>query len=178
MQNVVIFQSTLPRRERLALDQKISVPILISIHAPAKGATVSIGRTTFDQIISIHAPAKGATVSWTFVSAFCNNFNPRSREGSDLHCIPLPICSTYFNPRSREGSDCTGRVPHRRWYTISIHAPAKGATRTNRVVYISLIISIHAPAKGATICGRKFDTENKYFNPRSREGSDNLWTKI
>ena len=34
--------------------------------------------------ISIHAPAKGATFITNIVSTFYNNFNPRSREGSDL----------------------------------------------------------------------------------------------
>ena len=83
----------------------------------------------------------------------CKDFNPRSREGSDLCAsfrIPRnsPFQSTLprrerpsrvtlhtpysnnFNPRSREGSDydlrhtlCTD--------LISIHAPAKGATGTS-----------------------------------------------
>ena len=34
---------------------------------------------------------------------------------------------------------------------ISIHAPAKGATRKDRYTPTSFQISIHAPAKGATI---------------------------
>ena len=34
---------------------------------------------------------------------------------------------------------------------ISIHAPAKGATNTNKEGVAQLKISIHAPAKGATI---------------------------
>ena len=33
----------------------------ISIHAPAKGATLKLITSTFSPIISIHAPAKGAT---------------------------------------------------------------------------------------------------------------------
>ena len=78
----------------------------ISIHAPAKGATlqdhyddyVTIFQSTLPRRerrdrgrcvhhrngISIHAPAKGAT-SVTFCDNFItNDFNPRSREGSDL----------------------------------------------------------------------------------------------
>ena len=78
-------------------------------------------------VISIHAPAKGAT-KYRLINQVCiKNFNPRSREGSDCrfrlcnrictisihapakgatsglrlkHCI---MCD--FNPRSREGSD-------------------------------------------------------------------------
>ena len=56
--------------------------------------------------------------------------------------------------------------------TISIHAPAKGATAHTHAETKRIIISIHAPAKGATgqvavQAGAVGD-----FNPRSREGSD------
>ena len=79
----------------------------------------------------------------------------------------------YFNPRSREGSDSYGQTTTIT-STISIHAPARGATqsiyknmpvsqqfqstlpRGERLVYIlrfpcNIQISIHAPARGATI---------------------------
>ena len=35
---------------------------MISIHAPAKGATIEKRKYFFDITISIHAPAKGATL--------------------------------------------------------------------------------------------------------------------
>ena len=54
-----------------------------------------------------------------------------------------------FNPRSREGSD--------------LEVQANDLTKT---------ISIHAPAKGATIIRQHTGITGKYFNPRSREGSD------
>ena len=57
-----------------------------------------------------------------------DHFNPRSREGSDAQCGKCVERRLDFNPRSREGSDLVallpGHVPR-----ISIHAPAKGATR-------------------------------------------------
>ena len=56
------FQSTLPRRERLADNVKVWCPLLISIHAPAKGAT-DVENETYRTLV---------------------NFNPRSREGSDI----------------------------------------------------------------------------------------------
>ena len=55
--------------------------------------------------ISIHAPAKGATLEEFSDSPVLGDFNPRSREGSDR---PFPATGTFphhFNPRSREGSD-------------------------------------------------------------------------
>ena len=77
--------------------------------------------------------------------------------------------------------------------TISIHAPARGATAECFWIDFILIISIHAPARGATFfCTRVVPTtlfqstlpqgERRYsvniffapvnFNPRSRKGSD------
>ena len=55
------FQSTLPRRERQKLPARMVPFRSISIHAPAKGATIHQSKSTHYCIISIHAPAKGAT---------------------------------------------------------------------------------------------------------------------
>ena len=33
----------------------------VSIHAPARGATTPYGRLTYREVVSIHAPARGAT---------------------------------------------------------------------------------------------------------------------
>ena len=55
---------------------------------------------------------------------------------------------------------------------ISIHAPAKGATGQAGNVCRRIQISIHAPAKGATSRWQLKRGRTKYFNPRSREGSD------
>ena len=54
-----------------------------------------------------------------------------------------------FNPRSREGSDLPNRILFL-FPTISIHAPAKGATVKSWSPINTELISIHAPAKGAT----------------------------
>ena len=78
---------------------------IISIHAPARGATTYLRHTLRIHTISIHAPARGATClvlprlpeSW--------HFNPRSREGSDQLSGFQGCTWGYFNPRSREGSD-------------------------------------------------------------------------
>ena len=41
-----------------------------------------------------------------------------------------------------------------------------------------LIISIHAPAKGATRPNHLHRTDHVYFNPRSREGSDSIKERV
>ena len=104
--------------------------ITISIHAPAEGATESVGSFIAGSIfqstlprrerhtdiatcevarkISIHAPAEGATIlQISIYSAFVN-----------------------FNPRSRGGSDTKNAGKNILFYNISIHAPAEGATNT------------------------------------------------
>ena len=55
--------------------------------------------------ISIHTPAKGVTESLHKYIITHKNFNPHSREGSDLVCKHKKKIHSYFNPHSREGSD-------------------------------------------------------------------------
>ena len=103
------------------------------------------------------------------------NFNPRSREGSDVfstHPLSQRVIfqSTLprgerleeiervfgvkdFNPRSREGSDHRRQNKLPGLLEISIHAPARGATRARCGVVFYIAISIHAPARGATRIG-------------------------
>ena len=107
--------------------------------------------------ISIHAPAKGATSAMSSFWTLETNFNPRTREGCDcFRCqwsIPL---WRNFNPRTREGCDV---IFCKSFWTIliSIHAPAKGATRVPSGSCVVFHISIHAPAKGATNYYEGFD---------------------
>ena len=99
-------------------------------------------------------------------------FNPRSREGSDSAVLALvPISSQfqstlprgerrYLNPRIVVNGTISIHAPargatvrrfrFRRFFVISIHAPARGATYWRLNVRPNANISIHAPARGAT----------------------------
>ena len=99
------FQSTLPRGERHFRSGKFANYMSISIHAPARGATIYGRRKTQRRKISIHAPARGATFRVYQAYIGLKNFNPRSREGSDNKEDPAVFGHRNFNPRSREGSD-------------------------------------------------------------------------
>ena len=80
----------------------------ISIHAPAKGATGAGRLNIAFNTISIHAPAKGATrpFFWSPRTARFQSTLPRRERPSDsLQALFLP---GHFNPRSREGSDVEG----------------------------------------------------------------------
>ena len=61
---------------------------------------------------------------------------------------------------------------------ISIHAPVKGATRPPVAHPTWPEISIHAPVKGATFGVGVHAHVLADFNPRSREGSDWLTVPI
>ena len=102
------------------------------------------------------------------------------------------FCYVNFNPHSREGSDLliNDRIP----YTdISIHTPAKGVTYRVPCQPLYNLISIHTPAKGVTqsVSSRTMlkpfqstlprrewlrlllhSVRSTHFNPHSREGSD------
>ena len=124
-----LFQSTLPRGERRSRRQRLFEIARISIHAPARGATV---------VSILTCPSN-------------SYFNPRSREGSDVCFRVYERLSIYFNPRSREGSDNSVKPFVIRIDSISIHAPARGATLFRNVMQLETQISIHAPARGATV---------------------------
>ena len=99
------FQSTRPRGARhTEYPQRILLRI-VSIHAPAWGATCGRLRAITGVIVSIHAPAWGATGAGRISRGRPRSFNPRARVGRDL----------VHRRRAQ-----TGRV--------SIHAPAWGAT--------------------------------------------------
>ena len=102
---------------------------IVSIHAPAWGATSKLTSSQYSEVVSIHAPAWGATAppplsgccssvsihapAWgaTYIGITqrqsVNSFNPRSRVGSDLPPYAQWCRCRSFNPRSRVGSDAS-----------------------------------------------------------------------
>ena len=168
------FQSTLPRRERLRLLVLLRKILIISIHAPAKGATMAFAIFWKSSSISIHAPAKGATILQTSPIRTSPHFNPRSREGSDCNRRKCKKSDRDFNPRSREGSD-VGDAPFSPGARISIHAPAKGATFSNAVVFRKVGFQSTLPRRERLLGSYLVLADWEDFNPRSREGSDGIY---
>ena len=80
---IMLFQSTLPRGERLSELCKNLYAYAISIHAPTRGATAISCKNKRKCKISIHAPTRGATYRLARHLRYTGNFNPRSHEGSD-----------------------------------------------------------------------------------------------
>ena len=168
-----LFQSTLPRGERLTSSICCQKQIRFQSTLPRGERRSACVGCCVTVEISIHAPARGATRWHTRCKKSFSYFNPRSREGSDkLSVLVQPVVIDYFNPRSREGSDRLSITSSTLTKSISIHAPARGATavpqgsksiskfqstlprgerpEAARAASMENIISIHAPARGAT----------------------------
>ncbi len=123
----LMFQSTPPRGGRLGAPLRQMGFSLVSIHAPARGATPPLANKRIFVAVSIHAPARGATPAWCesicrkscfnagprHASDICRpsakqssqRFNPRPREGGDFARLRSSILRRCFNPRPREGGD-------------------------------------------------------------------------
>ena len=73
------------------------VSILVSIHAPAGGATYPYPPEPDVPQVSIHAPAGGATRSTGRASSLIRCFNPRARGGRD--CLTVKSGISWFYSR-------------------------------------------------------------------------------
>ena len=166
------FQSTLPREERLSCfiltygliyfnprshersDKSCSFTslhlILISIHAPTRGATYFHFMRSVIIAISIHAPTRGATYAPNtplFASRFQSTLPREERHNG---CGIRHSLYPYFNPRSHERSDLSTVVQTADDIIFQSTLPREERLILNFVFNIILCISIHAPTRGAT----------------------------
>ena len=151
-------------------------------------------RCLFSMHISIHAPAWGATCYHDPYERRHSNFNPRSRVGSDpsmIRTLAAPYTFQSTLPRGERPANCASTVSDASFQsTLPRGERQRGygggrllrqfqstLPRGERLPILSMIpyvsrISIHAPAWGATRHKRDKRGWIKYFNPRSRVGSD------
>ena len=143
---------------------------LVSIHAPARGATTLADQSDGLVFVSIHAPARGATRRY---------LSKRRSRSVSIHAPARGATCICFCSRLK--------------HDVSIHAPARGATRRECRPFVREYVSIHAPARGATqprftLHGTtKFQSTHPQgvrlssvidptlidcFNPRTRKGCD------
>ena len=142
---------------------------LVSIHAPAEGATIRPRRDTprpgcFNPRpcgrgdrgpvcsggkfgVSIHAPAEGATHEALGITAPDSVSIHAPAEGATDDVAD-------FNPK----------------YAVSIHAPAEGATLIACSYADGLGVSIHAPAEGATAVKKSCWQMDKFQSTPLRKG--------
>ena len=128
-QIILMFQSTRPHGAR---------PVrcwgghreLVSIHAPARGATQAVPVDWYRVCTFQSTRPHGARQTFTFYLCDDYGFNPRARTGRDsLHARRIRR-EVRFNPRARTGRDRDAFVI-KRCSAVSIHAPARGATTTS-----------------------------------------------
>ena len=191
----VVFQSTLPRRERLQQADILEMMSKFQSTLPRR-----------ERLKFVHR-----------VQNF-PHFNPRSREGSDVHrsvdfievCLfqstlprrerlfaapssfPNLIFQSTLPRRERPSRAFNSRwqrtfqstLPRRERHGIKTITDAfaefqSTLPRRERLLpehrlHRLLQISIHAPAKGATAEWMLWEIDHRNFNPRSREGSDGI----
>ena len=112
-----LFQSTLPQGERPRINHSNLCYMIISIHAPARGATRILHlRYLLFYLFQSTLPQGERRCPFGKFPFSSNDFNPRSRKGSDHFPFANSPLFHYFNPRSRKGSDTTPGAeagPHR-----------------------------------------------------------------
>ena len=124
------------------------------------------------RVVSIHAPAWGATVPFrpNFTAVVC--FNPRARVGRDGRPLLLFLPREWFQSTRPRGARRSRHCSCRQARDVSIHAPAWGATGGISRGMLCTPVSIHAPAWGATRQGWAACSRTPCFNPRARVGRD------
>jgi len=146
---------------------------IVSIHAPARGATQYSYKTyPYNKFQSTHP--RGVRLPSHSPHIYKGRFQSTHPRGVRQDSPGIPEAEEKgFNPRTRAGCDFYRYCIHINQYPVSIHAPARGATCTfppgsnKRKEFQSthprgvrrdksvrckkgFRVSIHAPARGAT----------------------------
>ena len=189
------FQSTRPRRaRRLRICRPADVTGVRFNPRARGGRDLSLKSIHTNLLVSIHAPAEGATKSLRSIGTTCRSFNPRARGGRDSKAIVTATGIVCFNPRARGGRDrsppplCPSQQPFQSTRPrrarpnqpvrdistkgVSIHAPAEGATRRLTPKW-QTVASFNPRARGGRDPARKVRPVSAWsFNPRARGGRD------
>ena len=122
------FQSTPPRGGRLP---NLRLPIFMVCFNPrprAGGDDRGHVVAGVGDHVSIHAPARGATISPCLLNRCFPCFNPRPRAGGDpIKSMEMVVVAWFQSTPPRGGrhlAEFTGWIAE----LVSIHAPARGAT--------------------------------------------------
>ena len=122
-------------------------------------------------LVSIHAPAWGATRCRSPASSNWPSFNPRARMGRDTGAQLNGMWPSLFQSTRPHGARPPGRPSGGEDDQVSIHAPAWGATEPPRPVRRPAVFQSTRPH------GARHGPEWRFpcwcsFNPRARMGRD------
>ena len=123
--------------------------LVVSIHAPARGATQRDGLGIRFRAVSIHAPARGAT------------YTQKLAEDAQKFQSTRPRGARPLSPRSSQPSGM-----------VSIHAPARGATLSSALPSRPRGRFNPRAREGRDPRRSSPPTPPPRFNPRAREGRD------
>ena len=126
--------------------------------------------------VSIHAPARGATSPLAYHSQDGGGFNPRSRTGSDPSSSRRSLSRSTFQSTLPHGERLSNRSRRSSRTGVSIHAPARGATRLTMPQTVTSTFQSTLPHGERRFAWWARPYSLLGFNPRSRTGSD--WTGI
>ena len=159
--------------------------LVISIHAPTRGATFIERSEVQEDLISIHAPTRGATKTLDLSTAMqeFQSTLPRGERRSLATTLPCVGIISIHAP-TRGATICLRS--HKLHSAISIHAPTRGATKSHSLKTIMhqfqstlprgerpdvqdgkidiAFISIHAPTRGATVLWARVLTDLGYIS--------------
>ena len=130
----------------------ISICCFVSIHAPARGATSSDKLRLSEEVeVSIHAPARGATTKVIHITPISISFNPRPRAGGDIS--PL----SDIEPRAFQST------------------PPRGGRQVRYLAKGEVVGFQSTPPRGGRLIWLlHWNHIGGSFNPRPRAGGDNL----
>ena len=122
--------------------------------------------------ISIHAPAKGATRYRASPVRSHGHFNPRSREGSDNKIKQLTADLKLFQstlPRRERRLFVSSKAPYEPLFQSTLPRRERPSIRWTRPRdrYFN-----PRSREGSDASAQQRQSSRQYFNPRSREGSD------
>ena len=142
-----MFQFTRPRRARQQRHHPIPRGV-VSIHAPAKGATKRVAFKGVPAHVSIHAPAKGATQDKCASTDSCKFQFTRPRRARLMDLLPTHAELLFQFTRPRRARPCSGCSAWRRTSFNSRAREGRDRSRATR------------------------RTRPPRFNSRAREGRD------
>ena len=145
----LLFQSTRPHGARHAIRQQTARALNVSIHAPARGATLPSRPCHLRNHVSIHAPARGATRPPSPKRRVSHVSIHAPARGATADIVEPTVLTVFQSTR-----------PHGARPQLVEHA------------HCSALVSIHAPARGATPGRASATMERISFNPRARTGRD------
>ena len=143
-----------PRLRKMITVSMFNTSIINRLRAmPLHGSDSPLKLTASSSIPFRSTSPHGGRRSTAPAAAQGMSFDPRPRTGSDemgdrhKKSPPQPHVSIHAPARGATRDDRSGMD----WLNVSIHAPARGATSARRVNTQNTVVSIHAPARGATV---------------------------